>query len=277
MLGSQLFFEFNKINKYNIRGSTRKKYVKIFKDYKNIDYNVSAYNLQNIKKKIKRFNPDYIINCIGFVKQRIKHLTGFSDVFYINSVFPKKILKIAKYLNAKLIHFSTDCVFNGYKGCYDEKSIPNARDLYGFSKYLGEINTKHALTLRTSIIGHEIKLRQGILEWFLSRKKSCKGYKNSYFNGLTTYEVFNFINSYLLKKNHKNIYGLYNLSSKRISKYNLLKMIKTIYKKNVFIKIDHNNKVDRTLDSTLIKKKFNYTSPSWKKMLKEMHINRIII
>jgi len=275
MLGSQLFFEFNNISKYNIRGSTRKKYIKILKKFQNVDYNVSVYNLKKIKKKIKEFSPDYIINCIGFVKQRIKHSTKFSNIFYVNSIFPKKIFEIAKSLNAKLIHFSTDCVFDGYKGYYDEKSIQNARDLYGFSKYLGEINSKDALTLRTSVIGHELNSRQGLLEWFLS-KKSCKGYKKSFFSGLSTHEIFNFINNYLLKNRHKNIYGLYNLSSKRISKYNLLKKINDIYKKNIHIQADYDNKIDRTLNSDLIKKKLNYKPPSWNKMLKEMYITRIV-
>jgi dTDP-4-dehydrorhamnose reductase len=276
MLGSQLFFEFNNTFKYNIRGSTRKKSIKVFNKFKNIDYNVSAYNLKKIKQKIKKFRPDYVINCIGFVKQRINHLTKFSDVLYINSIFPKKILEITKSLKIKLVHFSSDCVFDGKKGYYDEKSIPNARDLYGFSKYLGEVNCKDALEFRTSIIGHEINSRQGILEWFLSQKKNCKGFKNSFFSGLSTHEIFNFLNNYLFKNSYKNIYGLYNLSANKISKYDLLNKINNIYKKNIHIQKKYDYKINRTLNSDLIRKKLNYIPPTWKKMLKEMYLNRIV-
>jgi dTDP-4-dehydrorhamnose reductase len=224
MLGSELFLRLNKIPKYIIKGSARAKHLRFFRNFKNnIDYNVSAYDLSKIKKNIKKFKPDYVINCIGFVKQKIKNSTNYSDVFYINSIFPKKIFKITKSLNIKFIHFSTDCVFNGYKGNYDEESLPNALDLYGFSKYLGELNNKHVLTLRTSIIGHELSSKHGLLDWFLSKNKKCNGYINVFFSGLTTFEIFNFLHNYLFIKKNKNLYGLYNLSSRRISKYNLLK------------------------------------------------------
>ena len=277
MLGSELFLRFNKIPKYIIKGSARAKHLRFFRNFKNnIDYNVSAYDLNKIKKKIKKFKPDYVINCIGFVKQKIKKSTTFSDVFYINSIFPKKIFKITKTLNIKLIHFSTDCVFDGHKGNYDEKSVPNALDLYGFSKYLGELNSKHVLTLRTSIIGHELSSKHGLLEWFLSKNKKCNGYVNVFFSGLTTFEIFNFLHNFLFTKKNKNLYGLYNLSSRRISKYNLLKEISKIYKKNILIKKDYTSKLDRTLNSSLIKKKISYSTPSWKKMLSDMYKNSLI-
>jgi len=274
MLGSELFLRFSKISKYNIKGSTRAKNLKIFKKFNNIDYNVSAYNLNNIKKKLKKFKPDYVINCIGFVKQKIINSNQTSDIFYINYIFPKKIFEITRSLKVKLIHFSSDCVFDGKKGNYTEKSTPNANDLYGFSKYLGELNNKGALTIRTSIIGHELSSNHGLLEWFLSRDKSCKGYVNSFFSGLTTFEIFNFLHNYLFVLN-KNLYGLYNLSSYKISKYSLLKKISIIYKKNILIQKDYSKKINRTLDSSLINKKLSYLAPSWDKMLKNMRNNRI--
>jgi dTDP-4-dehydrorhamnose reductase len=275
MLGSELFLRFSDISKYDVRGSTREKHIKIFKKFnKNIDYNVSAYDLNKIKKNIKKFKPDYVINCIGFVKQKIKKKTKLSQVLYINNYFPKKIFQITKTLNIKLLHFSTDCVFDGKKGNYTEKSITNAKDLYGFSKYLGELNDKGAVTLRTSIIGHELSSKHGLLEWFLSQKKTCNGYTNSFFSGLTTYEIFNFLHNYIFN-NKKHFHGLYNLSSRRISKYNLLKKISQIYKKDILIKKYATPKIDRTLNSSLIKRKLSYICPSWKKMLLEMYRNKI--
>jgi dTDP-4-dehydrorhamnose reductase len=275
MLGSDLFLRFSNAEKYNARGSARQDYVNFFKKINdNIDYNVSAFDLNKIKKNFIKFKPDYVINCIGYVKQKIDKLTKLSDVFYINYVFPKKIFQITKSLNIKLIHFSTDCVFDGKEGNYNEKKIPNAKDLYGFSKYLGELNDKGVLTLRTSIIGHELSSKHGLLEWFLSQKKTCNGYTNSFFSGLTTYEIFNFLHYYIFN-NKKHIHGLYNLSSRRISKYNLLREISQIYKKDILIKKYATPKIDRTLNSSLIKRKLSYICPSWKKMLFEMYRNKI--
>ena len=277
MLGSELFLRFSKIQKYTTKGSIRTKYSRFLRKFQNnIDYNICAYDLNKIKKKIKKFKPDYVINCIGVIKQKINNTNNLSHIFYINSIFPKKIFEITDSLKIKLIHFSTDCVFNGHKGNYNEQSTPNARDLYGFSKYLGELNNKNVLTFRTSIIGHELSSKRGLLEWFLSKRKKCNGYMNVFFSGLTTFEIFNFFHNYLFINKNKNLCGLYNLSSSRISKYALLKEISKIYKKNILIKKDYSYKSDRTLNSTLIKKKLSYSPPSWKKMLKDMFKNSLI-
>jgi dTDP-4-dehydrorhamnose reductase len=234
MLGSELFYRFSQLTEHKVRGCTRHKSINFFlRKNKMIDFNVSIKDLKKIKKKIYDFNPDYLINCVGYVKQKISKKTKKNEVFFVNSIFPKKLLLLIKNLNTKIIHFSTDCVFDGKIGNYNERSKPNAKDLYGRSKYLGELNHPKVITIRTSIIGHEISTKNGLLEWFLSKKNNCQGYANSFFSGLTTFEIFNFINNYLFKKN---ISGIYNLSSKKISKYNLLKMIAKIYKKNITIK-----------------------------------------
>ncbi len=274
MLGSELFNRFNKNTKINVRGCTRSNYINNFSTFNDkIDYKVSAYDLKTIKSKIKIFQPNYVINCIGLIKQKIKKSIKISDVFYINSIFPKEIYKITKLLNIKLIHFSTDCVFDGKKGNYNENSMPNATDLYGFSKYLGELKGNKVITFRTSIIGHEMSSKHGLLEWFLSKKK-CLGYTHSFFSGFTTFEIFNFLKKYINIKNQK-VFGLYNLSSSKISKYSLLKIIAKIYKKKISIKKDSTVRVNRVLNSSLIKKKLSYRPPSWKKMIIDMNKNKI--
>jgi dTDP-4-dehydrorhamnose reductase len=151
--------------------------------------------------------------------------------------------------------------------------MPNATDLYGFSKYLGELKGNKVITFRTSIIGHEMSSKHGLLEWFLSKKK-CLGYTHSFFSGFTTFEIFNFIKKYINIKNQK-VFGLYNLSSFKISKYSLLKIIAKIYKKKISIKKDSTVRVNRVLNSSLIKKKLSYRSPSWKKMITDMHKKKI--
>jgi len=275
MLGSELFVNFIKNKNFIVKGSTRKRSLKFFRKYKSdIDYNVSINNIEKIRKNILNFNPDFVINCIGSIKQKISVFKDYKKVFYTNSVFPYKIYSIIKSTNIKLIHFSTDCVFNGAKGNYSEKDHLSAHDIYGLSKYLGELRYPNTYTIRTSIIGHELGSKFCLLEWFLFKKKSCYGYKNFFFSGLTTFQVYDFINKYLLKNNNNNFYGLMHLSSYKISKYKLLKKISKIYNKKILIKKKYIIKIDRSLNNSLVRKVFLYKPPSWDTMLKQMYLNR---
>ena len=270
MLGSKLFQEFLK-KKYEIRGSLRTIPKKFLIHKSNIDSDIDVYNILNLKKKILKFNPDFIINCIGVIKQKVDQ-SEEKNIFYINSVFPHELYKISNMINSKLIHFSTDCVFNGKKGNYNEKSVLNASDIYGISKSLGELNFKNSLTVRTSIIGHELNSKNSLLEWFLHLKKNqCYGFVYAYFSGMPTIEIFNFLEKFILK--NKKISGIYNLSSSRISKYNLLKKISNIYSKKIKIIKSKKLKIDRSLNSNKIKKLVNYKSPSWDDLIKNMYIN----
>lgn len=274
MLGSELFVNFIKNKNFIVKGSTRKSSLKVFEKYKrNIDYNVSINNIEKIKKNIFRFKPDYVINCIGFIKQKISTFKDHKKIFYTNSVFPHKIYSIIKSTNIKLIHFSTDCVFNGVKGNYREEDNLCAHDIYGLSKYLGELKYPNTYTIRTSIIGHELNSKFGLLEWFLSKKK-CYGYYNCFFSGLTTFQIYNFISKYLLKYKNNYFYGLIHLSSYKISKYKLLKIISKIYNKKILIKKKYTTKIDRSLNNSLVKKVFLYKPPTWNTMVKQMYLNR---
>ena len=266
MLGSKLFLEFLK-KKYKVRGSARYIHKKFNKFKSNIDLITDVYDLDTLKKKIKKFKPKIIINCVGVIKQKINKIDE-KDIFYVNSLFPHELYKISELTNAKLIHFSTDCVFNGKIGNYSENHAPNAYDIYGFSKRLGEINYKNSITLRTSIIGHEIKGKYSLLEWFLNQKKNCEGYSKAYFSGLPTIEIFDFLEKHILNK--KKISGLYNLSSTKISKFKLLKLIAKIYGKKIKIIKNKDFKIDRSLNSKKLKKTTSYKSPSWIKLVKKM-------
>lgn len=274
MLGSKLFSEFSKNPKYFVRGSIRSSNLRLIHGNlkRKVDSNISASNINKIGRKLNIFRPKIIINCIGIVKQKI---TTYSveDIFYINSIFPHELHKIAEKINAKLIHFSTDCVFNGIKGNYSEKDKSNATDIYGLSKSLGEINYKNSITIRTSIIGHELNSRTGLLEWFLNKKNYCYGYVRSYFSGLTTLEVFYFLNFYFSKK--INLNGLIHLSSKKISKYNLLNKIAKIYNKKINIKKNYNFKIDRSLSSSISSEITLYKVPSWDNMIRAMYLNNL--
>ena len=270
MLGSKLFEEFLKKN-YKVRGCSRTIPKKFLKHKAKIDSNMNVENIIKLKEKIFKFKPNVIINCIGVIKQKIIK-SDEKKIFYINSVLPHEINKISNIINSRLIHFSTDCVFNGKKGNYNENSLPNAGDIYGMSKALGEVHSKNVLTIRTSIIGHELSSKNSLLEWFLHLDQNkCFGFTDAYFSGLPTIEIFNFIEKFILK--NKKINGVYNLSASKISKFNLLKKISKVYSKKIKIIKNNDLKIDRSLNSKKIKRLVNYKSPSWDNLIKNMYIN----
>ena len=270
MLGGKLFVEFLKNKNFKVRGSARLLTQQLNEYKKFIDLDCDVKNLELLNKKLTIYKPDIIINCVGVVKQKIGKNFDEKNTFYINSIFPHELYKITSKIKSRLIHFSTDCVFDGKEGNYNEKFLPNSIDLYGLSKILGEVSYKNSLTLRTSIIGHESNNKFGLLEWFLSQKKNCDGFSECYFSGFPTVEIY----SILLKiiKN-KGLSGTYHLSSKKISKFDLLGLISKIYKFKILIKKNDKLKIDRSLNSNKIKKIINYKSPSWNKLIKNMYIN----
>ena len=275
MLGSKLFLEFQNQKGFNVRGSARGKLSPIFKKHKDkIDARIEAINFEKINSILKLFKPDYIINCTGYIKQKILRRSDKKDIIFINSIFPHQLYKISKLTKSRLIHFSTDCVFDGSKGNYKECDTPNAKDIYGISKILGEVESPGSLTIRTSVVGHELSSKNGLLDWFLSQKNKCEGYSNAFFSGITTLEIFNFIYFYIT--NSLRIDGLIHLSSKKISKFDLLTKISKIYHKKIKIKKISSPKIDRSLNSRLIRKKISYKVPSWNAMINEMYLNNLI-
>ena len=219
---------------------------------KNQKKKLNVKNFSELKKTINKFNPDYLINCVGLIKQLFKN-KNIKDAWYLNSTLPSKLSKIAKRNNFKIIHLSTDCVFKGSRGNYSETHKADAEDFYGISKLKGEIKSKNVLNIRTSIIGHEINSNYSLLNWFLNQKK-VKGFKNAFFTGLTTLELSYFIINKIILKNVF-INGLYHISGPKISKLDLLKIIKKIYKTKTIINIDNDFKIDRSLNSIKFRKK----------------------
>lgn len=267
LLGSTVFKFFYKENHFKIIGVSRKS--KKFKRNSNLIAIVDKIdNFNVIKNIIKKNKPDYVINCIGVVKSGINK-QSILETIYINSLLPKNIAAMTNIFNFKFIHISTDCVFKGDKGNYHEKSFPDANDIYGISKILGECENSSCLTIRTSIIGHSQRDNRGLLEWFLSQKKTIKGYKNAFFSGFTTVELANILHNNIIKK--KNFQsGIFHLSSKKISKYDLLQKINKLYQKNIKIIKDEKFKIDRSLKSSMFKKKIKYRNKTWDQMLLEM-------
>lgn len=230
--------------------------------------NVDTNNFDSFSHKLKEVNPDIIVNCIGVIKQAPLANDPISTIS-INALFPHKLEAACRPLGTRLIHISSDCVFKGEKGNYTETDPSDAIDLYGRTKFLGEIIEKNSLTLRTSIIGHELNSSYGLVDWFLSQNGHVRGFTNAIFTGFPTIEVARIITDYVLP--NANLQGLYHLSSNKISKYDLLCLVAKYYSKNVVIEPYDDFYCDRSLDSTRFRGETGYSPPPWDKLIESMH------
>lgn len=262
LLGNRFYINLLKNNKFKVFGTCRKKNFFLKKD------NLIKFDLkhqESIKKILKKIKPNYVINCIGITNKKI-NFTKYSDIIKTNSLFPHYLDELSIRYNFKFIHISTDCVFAGNKNYYTEKDICDVSDMYGVSKFAGEIRNSKSLTIRTSIIGHELSEQNGLVEWFLSQKKVL-GYSNVIYSGVTTNELCRIIEKCILNYNLK---GLYQVSSLPISKFELLNLINKIYNKNIIIKKKTSIQKKLILKSTKFKKKTNLKVNSWKKQISNM-------
>jgi dTDP-4-dehydrorhamnose reductase len=170
-----------------------------------------------------------------------------------------------------MIHFSTDCVFSGKKGNYLESDQSDAEDLYGRTKFLGEVSYPHTVTLRSSIIGRELKARLGLIEWFLCQKGPVHGYKNAIYTGFTTDEMSKILLNVIIP--NPALSGVYHVSSDPISKYDLLRLVKEKLNLETEIIPDEGFRCDRSLDSSRFRSLTGYTPPSWEQMIEELAAN----
>ena len=272
MLGSAVFREFFSQNQDQVRGTLRNKsglhyFSKdqracLLSDIDVLDQDTLVSVLSDVK-------PDVVINCIGLIKQS----ADVDDPLLalpINAMFPHRLARLCGLIEARLIHISTDCVFSGRKGLYTEDDVSDAEDLYGKSKYIGELHDlSHVVTLRTSIIGHELNSNASLVDWFLSQGGVVKGYKKAIFSGLPTVELAKLIKDFIMPNSV--LKGLYHVSVKPIDKYSLLTLIADVYGKKINIEADDKIQIDRSLDSTRLQQATGYMPPEWTVLIKKMH------
>lgn len=215
-----------------------------------------------------RHRPTAVVNCVGLVKQ----LSDAKDplaAIPINAVLPHRLARLCALTGARLIHLSTDCVFTGDKGMYREDDLPDAQDVYGRTKLLGEVDYPHALTLRTSIIGHELAGHHSLVCWFLSQHGSVQGFSQAVFSGLPTVEIARVIDKHVLDR--PDLHGLYHLSADPIDKFSLLQLVAKTYGKEIEIIDDRALVIDRSLDSTRFRSATGYRPAPWPDLVRRMH------
>ena len=229
---------------------------------------VDVENIDSLTGLFARSKPDVVINCIGLVKQ----LAAADDplvVVPVNALLPHRLARLCEVAGARLVHISTDCVFSGIKGMYTEADVSDVKDLYGRSKYIGEVDYPHAITLRTSIIGHELSSSQSLVAWFLAQQEGVKGFRRAIFSGLPTVELALVIRDYVIPR--PELHGLYHVSAKAINKYELLRLVANVYGKSVEIHPDDQLVIDRSLDSTLFCQATGYHPKEWSELIQLMH------
>lgn len=271
MLGYSLLRNLNEYDELSVFGTVRS--IKCKESFfqgleEQLFYDVDISNLESVENAIEKSNIDVVINCIGLIKQFDTSKIPV-EAIRLNSLLPHQLAAICDKYSAKLIHFSTDCVFSGNQGGYLESDVPDATDIYGRSKLLGEVNYAPHLTLRTSIIGHELSSSVSLIDWFLSQSDETKGYTKAIFSGLPTCYIAKVLVENVLPYNE--LSGLYQLSVEPIDKFSLLNKVSDVYSKEITIQESIDLEIDRSLNSQLFQVATKFKIPSWDLLVNKMH------
>jgi dTDP-4-dehydrorhamnose reductase len=228
---------------------------------------IAASDLDGVARVFRDVEPNAVVNCIGIIKQDPAASDPVASI-RVNSLFPHELAVLSAQAGARLIHVSTDCVFSGSRGRYTESDLPDATDLYGRSKLLGEVDAP-ALTLRTSIIGHELDGRRGLLEWFLAQRGGVvRGFRRAIFSGLSTIAFARILGD--LVQRHTTLTGLWHVAATPISKHDLLVLIRDTLDLDINVDPDDSVVCDRSLDASAFGAATGIVAPSWGEMVDEL-------
>lgn len=277
MLGNACMNYFGKNSNFQVTGTVRSdEVIRLFSPevQKLLISNIEISDVSSQKLLFESVRPDAVINCVGVVKQAQEANNALASIT-LNSLLPHQLSYRCAEYGAKLIHISTDCVFSGSKGSsYYESDRSDANDLYGRTKFLGEIDVDpNTLTIRTSYIGNELKGTNGLLEWFLSQNAECQGFTRAIYSGMPTLILAQALEKVLLE--HHQLYGLFQVASSPISKYNLLKTIASVFKKKINIIPNNEIAINRSLDGSRFRGVTGFIAPSWDEMIEKMYLDRI--
>ncbi|AIL69430.1 dTDP-4-dehydrorhamnose reductase family protein [Vibrio vulnificus] len=270
MLGYSIFANLSELSNLDVYGTVRtvNSLERFFPSSDKLIPNVDVKDFETLERAISAVKPNVVINCIGLIKQHdvSKHHV---DAIEINALLPHKIAQLCDSIQARLVHFSTDCVFDGKTGNYSEFDLPTATDLYGKSKCLGEVDYGKHITLRTSIIGHELKSSVSLVDWFLSQEGSVRGFSKAVFSGLPTAYVAKVLADYVLP--NPSLSGLYQLSVDPIDKYSLISKVADVYNKQIEIEKFEDFEIDRSLNSTKFREETGFVPPNWDELVVFMY------
>ncbi len=274
MIGSTMLRVLSEKKGWQVFGSVRDASVKRFFSSaigERLCPGVDVEKQDDLVRIMDRIRPDVVVNCAGLTKHKPEAENPLVSV-PINTLMPHRLAGLCQLVGARMIHVSTDCVFSGEKGGYTETDFADARDVYGKSKALGEVDYAHTITLRTSTIGHELQSNYGLLDWFLSREGWCPGYTRAVFSGLPTVIFAQVVRDVVIP--HQELSGLYHVAAKPIAKCDLLRLIARVYGKTIDIVPDDQVVIDRSLDAKRFQAATGYVAPEWPELIKLMHSYR---
>jgi dTDP-4-dehydrorhamnose reductase len=229
---------------------------------------VDAFEFDELSKLLLRLRPQFLINCIGVIKQR-KDASSHIASITINSLLSHRLADLCARWDGRLIHFSTDCVFSGRRGMYKEEDPTDAEDLYGKSKFLGETTEANALTLRASIIGRELTNHHSLLDWFFSNTgRTVKGYRKSIYSGVTTNHLAEVVADVIVRQ--PALSGVFQVSSQPISKYELLCLVREAYGLDIAIEPVDGEDTDRSMDGSQFRRTTGYRCPPWAALVEQL-------
>jgi dTDP-4-dehydrorhamnose reductase len=234
---------------------------------------VNVLNDDEVDRVLNTIRPDAVINCVGLVKQKMDN-SSYLESIEINALLPHKLFSLCEKYNSKLIQVSTDCVFTCDPGIKNQDDVPNATDLYGRTKFLGEVDYGTALTIRTSIVGRQISGQESFFEWVLNQTgKVANGYANALYTGLTTFSLSNVISEIL--SNHFSLSGLWQIASEPISKFELMNKLNHEMSLDIDIREDFDFRCDRRLNGSPFHEKTMIKIPTWDSMVQQFANDQI--
>jgi dTDP-4-dehydrorhamnose reductase len=234
----------------------------------NVIENCDVADWPALQRLLSRIKPAFVINCVGVIKQRPEAQRPLPSI-EMNALLPHRLSSTCRSWGGHLIHFSTDCVFSGKRGSYTEEDSSDAEDLYGRTKFLGEVAADSAITLRTSMIGRELDHCDSLLEWFLRQNhRRISGYTRAMYSGVTTNYLARVVES--LIADFPDLCGLYQVTSSAISKYELLRLLRDAYQLDVEIVPDDDFVCDRSMKGDKFEQATAYVSPDWPTLVDEL-------
>jgi dTDP-4-dehydrorhamnose reductase len=269
MLGNAMFRVLSERQSWEVSGTVRSGEIKNLFSPNISERLVVCGDLQNHDVLIKVFHqvrPEVVINCISLPRQLL-NLGDPLTMIPMYALLPHQLAALCGLTAARLIHISTDGVFSGAKGRYTENDPADAQDTYGITKFLGEVHRPHSITLRTSMIGHELQGTHGLLGWFLSQEQ-CKCFGRVIFSGLPTVALAQIIRDVVIPRPDLN--GLYHVAAQPISKFNLLRLVAEVYCKTIDIVRDDSLVMDRSLDAERFRLATGYVPPDWPELVRLM-------
>jgi dTDP-4-dehydrorhamnose reductase len=272
LLGNAMFRSLSRTPEAVVLGTIRGEAVRALFAAELASRLVVVENLENLDELARLFEtarPEIVVNCLAVGRPApADPLRSIA----VHSLLPQRLSHLCRGFRARLIQVSSDGVFSGMRGAYSEDDVPDASDIYGISKLLGEVSGPHAINLRTSIIGHELQSRDGLLEWFLSQEERCHCYTKAIFSGFPTIVLADLIRDVVIPR--PDLHGIFHVAPQPISKFDLLRLVANRYGKEIELIRDDRASPDRSLVADRFERTTGYAAPDWLTLVDRMYRDR---